>query len=46
MLKKTLGYTTGLIALYLIVFNGSKSGQVIKEGAAGFSTVTKTLQGR
>lgn len=39
-------YFAGLIALYLIVYNGSKSGIVMKEGAAGISKVAKTLQGR
>lgn len=36
----------GLIALYIIVYNASKSGIVMKEGAAGSSKVIKTLQGR
>jgi hypothetical protein len=36
----------GLIALYIIVYNASKSGIVMKEGAAGGSKVIKTLQGR
>ncbi|WP_367575281.1 hypothetical protein [Streptomyces griseoaurantiacus] len=39
-------YFSGLIALYLVVYNGSKSGIVMKEGAAGVSKVAKTLQGR
>lgn len=39
-------YFAGLIALYLVVYNGSKSGTVIKAGAGGISTVAKTLQGR
>lgn len=39
-------YMAGLIALYLVVYNGSKSGIVMKEGASGISKVTKTLQGR
>lgn len=39
-------YFAGLIALYLVVYNGSKAGIVIKEGAGGVSTVAKTLQGR
>lgn len=39
-------YFAGLIALYLIVYNGSKSGALVKQGAAGISTVAKTLQGR
>jgi hypothetical protein len=36
----------GLIALYIIVYNASKSGIVMKEGASGSSKVIKTLQGR
>ena len=39
-------YTAGLIALYLVVYNASKSGIIFKEGAAGGSKVIKTLQGR
>jgi hypothetical protein len=46
MLKKGLGYTTGLIALYLVVANSSGAGKVITDGANGFATVTKSLQGR
>jgi hypothetical protein len=46
MLKKGLGYTVGLIALYVAVANASGTGKVITDGANGFSTVTKTLQGR
>lgn len=39
-------YYAGLIALYLVVANGSKAGQVFSAGASGISTVTKGLQGR
>jgi hypothetical protein len=39
-------YMAGLIALYLVVYNGSKSGIVMKEGAAGGVKVIKSLQGR
>lgn len=46
MLKKGLGYTVGLIALYLGVANATGAGKLITDGANGFSTVTKTLQGR
>jgi len=46
MFKQTLKYGTGLIALYLVVANGSNFGQVIQAGAEGASAVTKTLQGR
>lgn len=46
MFKQTLKYGTGLIALYLVVANGSNFGKVITDGAAGAASVTKTLQGR
>lgn len=39
-------WTAGLIALYIIVYNASKSGIVMKQGAAGSAKVIKTLQGR
>lgn len=39
-------YGAGLIALYLIVYNGSKAGIVMKEGAAGGVKVIKAFQGR
>lgn len=45
-MKMLTKYTAGLIALYLVVYNASKSGIVMKEGAAGGSKVIKTLQGR
>jgi len=46
MLRQSLKYGTGLIALYVIVANGSSFGQVIAAGANGASHVTRTLQGR
>lgn len=46
MIRNLTKYGAGLIALYLIVANGSKFGQVITAGANGVSGVTKTLQGR
>ena len=46
MLKKGLGYTFGAIALFIVVNNYTGSGKVITDGANGFATVTKTLQGR
>jgi hypothetical protein len=46
MLKQSLRYGTGLIALYIIVANGSQFGGVIAAGANGASHVTRTLQGR
>lgn len=45
-MQKYLRYGAGLIALYIIVYNGSKAGQVFKDGASGVSSVAKTLQGR
>lgn len=44
--KKALTYAAGLIALYLVVYNGTNAGKVISAGASGASTVTKTFQGR
>lgn len=39
-------YAAGLIALYLIVYNASKSGIVMKDGASGAAKIVKTFQGR
>ncbi|MEU0788037.1 hypothetical protein ABZ341_41725 [Streptomyces sp. NPDC006173] len=39
-------YYAGLIALYLVVYNASKAGILMKEGAAGGVKLTKALQGR
>lgn len=44
--RKAIIYIGGLIGLYIVVFNGSKSGNVISAGAKGSSDVIKTLQGR
>ena len=44
--KQALRYGTGLIALYVVVANGSRFGQVIAAGADGTAKVTRTLQGR
>jgi len=46
MLKQSMKYGVGLIAVYLVVANASNSGKVIESGASGISTVTKTFQGR
>ena len=46
MLRQSLRYGAGLIALYVIVANGSNFGTVIAAGAEGASNVTRTLQGR
>ena len=46
MIKKFGSDGAGLIALYIVVANGSQFGQVMSAGAAGASTLTRTLQGR
>jgi hypothetical protein len=46
MLRQSLKYGAGLIALYVVVANGSNFGAVISAGAEGTSKVTRTLQGR
>ncbi len=46
MIRQLSKYGAGLVALYIIVANGSKFGSVISAGANGISGVTKTLQGR
>lgn len=39
-------YFAGLIALYLVVANGTNAGKAFTDGASGVATVTKALQGR
>lgn len=39
-------YAFSLIALYIVVANGSNFGTAFTSGAQGVATVTKTLQGR
>lgn len=46
MTRKLAGYGAGLIALYLLVANGSKAGALMKDGASGGGTVIRALQGR
>lgn len=46
MIKQSLRYGAGLIALYIVVANGSEFGRVIASGAEGGSRITRTLQGR
>jgi hypothetical protein len=46
MVKQLSKYGAGLIALYVIVANGSGFGQAFSAGARGLSDVTKSLQGR
>lgn len=46
MLRQLSKYGASLIALYIVVANGSQFGQVLNNGAQGISTVSRTLQGR
>jgi len=39
-------YAFSLIALYIVVANGTNFGTAFSAGAKGVSDVTKTLQGR
>lgn len=44
---KTYGkYAFGLIALYLIVANGTKFGTAVRAGSAGGASLIKAFQGR
>lgn len=45
-MKNSLKYGAALIAVYLIVYNGSKSGVVLSKGASGGSQIIKAFQGR
>jgi hypothetical protein len=45
-MRNALKYGASLIALYIVVANGSGWGQVITSGANGAVNLTKTLQGR
>lgn len=46
MIKQLAKYGASLIALYLVVANGSGFGTAFDAGAKGVSNLTKTLQGR
>jgi len=46
MSRNALKYGAGLVALYLVVYNGTKSGRVLREGAAGSRNIIKAFQGR
>lgn len=46
MNKKVLTYSAGLIALYLAVYYSTGSGNLLKNGASGASSIIKTFQGR
>lgn len=39
-------YGAGLIALYLVVFYGTRSGRVLREGSRGSVSIIKAFQGR
>ncbi len=39
-------YGAGLIALYLVVANGTKAGRAFRSGAAGGVSLVKAFQGR
>jgi hypothetical protein len=46
MFTTYMKYSAFLIGLYLAVSNATGTGVLMSQGAAGLSTVTKTLQGR
>jgi hypothetical protein len=46
MVKQLSKYGAGLIALYIVVANGSQFGQVFTAGATGGTQLIKGLQGR
>ncbi|WP_161605424.1 hypothetical protein [Pimelobacter simplex] len=45
-MKTYAKYGFGLIAIYLVVANGSKFGTAVRAGANGTGTVIKAFQGR
>lgn len=45
-MKTALKYGGGLIALYLVVANGTKAGTAMKDGASGIGSIVKAFQGR
>ncbi len=45
-MKKFLVIGGGLIALYILVANGTGSGTLIKDSTAGGTSVIKAFQGR
>ena len=45
-MNRTLKYGAGLIAVYLVVYHGSKSGKVFRSGARGGRDIIKAFQGR
>lgn len=45
-IEKLVLASFGLVAIYLFIFNASKTSEVIGAGAKGWSQVLTTLQGR
>lgn len=45
-MKNYAKFGAGLIALYLVVANGTKAGRAIRAGASGTATVVRAFQGR
>lgn len=45
-MKNALKYGAVLIGLYVVVYNGSKSGSVLSQGANGGVKIVKAFQGR
>lgn len=46
MFNTYMKYSAVLIGLYLALSHASGGGSLIKNGASGLSTITKSLQGR
>jgi hypothetical protein len=46
MFNTYMKYSAVLIGVYLMVSHASGAGSLFKNGAAGLSTITKSLQGR
>lgn len=45
-MKTYAKYGAGLIALYLVVANGTRFGTAVRAGAAGGTSIIKAFQGR
>lgn len=45
-MKTYMKYGAGLIALYVVVANGTKFGTAVRSGAAGGVNIIKAFQGR
>lgn len=46
MTRTAFRYAAVLTGFYLVLYKGTNAGNLIKQGAAGISTVEKTFQGR